>query len=85
MVVRTLLPGNRRGTADHHCEGTEPLDVRDQAARRAFPDPQGDGMATGPKRNFQVLSPLDFLAEFTPHIPPKGGASGPLLWLVLQR
>ena len=41
-------------------------------ACRAFPDPQGDGLATGPKRNFQILSPLDFLAEFTQHIPPKG-------------
>ncbi len=38
----------------------------------AFPDPQGDGLASGPKQNFQVLSPLDFLAEFTQHIPPKG-------------
>jgi len=26
----------------------------------------------GANRNFQVLSPLDFLAEFTQHIPPKG-------------
>ena len=41
-------------------------------ACRAFPDPQGDGLTSGPKRNFQVLSPLDFLAEFTQHIPPKG-------------
>ena len=41
-------------------------------ACRAFPDPQGDGLAAGPKRNFQILSPLDFLAEFTQHIPPKG-------------
>ena len=24
------------------------------------------------KRNFQILPPLDFLAEFTQHIPPKG-------------
>jgi hypothetical protein len=24
------------------------------------------------KRNFQILDPLDFLAEFTQHIPPKG-------------
>ena len=39
---------------------------------RAFPEPQGDGLASGPKRNFQVLAPLDFLAEFTQHIPPKG-------------
>jgi hypothetical protein len=41
-------------------------------ACRAFPDPQGDGLQSGAKRNFQVLSPLDFLAEFTQHIPPKG-------------
>jgi len=39
---------------------------------RAFPDPDGDGITSGPKRNFQILSPLDFLAEFTQHIPPKG-------------
>ncbi|MBC8871334.1 MAG: transposase [Planctomycetes bacterium] len=26
----------------------------------------------GAKRNFQILPPLDFLAEFTQHIPPKG-------------
>ena len=30
------------------------------------------GSQAGPKRNFQILSPLDFLAEFTQHIPPKG-------------
>jgi hypothetical protein len=41
-------------------------------ACRAFPDPSGDGLASGPKRNFQILDPLDFLAEFTQHIPPKG-------------
>ncbi len=28
--------------------------------------------AAGPKRNFQVLGPLEFLAEFTQHIPAKG-------------
>jgi len=39
---------------------------------RGFPDPTGDGMQAGPKRNFQILAPLDFLAEFTQHIPPKG-------------
>ena len=39
---------------------------------RAFPDPKGDGTQPGVKRNFQILSPLDFLAEFTQHIPPKG-------------
>ena len=38
----------------------------------AFPDPQGELLETGVKRNFQVLPPLDFIAEFTQHIPPKG-------------
>lgn len=41
-------------------------------ACRAFPEPCGNELASGPKRNFQVLDPLDFLAEFTQHIPPKG-------------
>ena len=39
---------------------------------RAFPDQHGDGMQSGPKRNYQVLSPLDFLVELTQHIPPQG-------------
>ena len=29
-------------------------------------------MRAGVPRNFQILEPLDFLAEFTQHIPPKG-------------
>jgi len=41
-------------------------------ACRAFPDPDSSQLARGPKRNYQILSPLDFLAEFTQHIPPKG-------------
>jgi hypothetical protein len=41
-------------------------------ACRAFPLLAGDGMRPGAKRNYEVLSPLDFLAEFTQHIPPKG-------------
>jgi len=41
-------------------------------ACRAFPDPEDAGLGRGVKRNFQILSPLDFLAEFTQHIPPKG-------------
>jgi hypothetical protein len=41
-------------------------------ACRAFPEPQGDGLRPGAKRNFQILSPLEFLAEFTQHIPPRG-------------
>ena len=44
----------------------------EKQACRAFPDPQGDGFASGPNRNFQILSPLDFLAEFTQPIPAKG-------------
>jgi hypothetical protein len=44
----------------------------EKQACRAFPDPQRDELARGPKRNFQVLDSLDFLAEFTQHIPPKG-------------
>ena len=39
-------------------------------ACRAFPDPQDDGLGCGPTRNFQILDPLDFLAEFTrPGVP----------------
>ena len=34
--------------------------------------PKGDGTQAGVPRNFQILPPLDFLAEFTQHIPPKG-------------
>jgi hypothetical protein len=41
-------------------------------ACRAFPDPQRDELARGPKRNFQILGPLEFLAEFTQHVPPTG-------------
>jgi len=44
----------------------------EKQACRAFPDHNGDGIASGPKRNFQVLGPLDFIAEFIQHIPPKG-------------
>ena len=44
----------------------------EKQACRAFPDPKGDGTQAGVKRNFQILPPLDFLAEFTQHIPPKG-------------
>ncbi len=36
---------------------------------QAFPDPRRDDLASGAKRNFQILDPLDFLAEFTQHRP----------------
>ena len=57
----------------------------EKQACRAFPDPKGDGTQAGVKRNFQILPPLDFLAEFTQHIPPKGSHSDSLLWLVLEQ
>jgi hypothetical protein len=41
-------------------------------ACRAFPDPQDAELTRGPQRNFQILDPLEFLAEFTQHTPPKG-------------
>ncbi len=44
----------------------------EKAECRAFPDPRDAGLAAGTKRNFQVLSAIEFLAEFTQHIPPKG-------------
>jgi hypothetical protein len=44
----------------------------EKQACQAFPDQNGDGIKPGASRNFQILSPLDFLAEFTQHIPPKG-------------
>ena len=34
--------------------------------------PNGDDLLPGPKRNFQIFDPLDFLAEVTQHIPEQG-------------
>jgi len=44
----------------------------EKQACRTFRDPKGNGTQVGVKRNFQILPPLDFLAEFTQHIPAKG-------------
>jgi len=51
----------------------------EKQACRAIPDPKGDGMQveraltrSDGRRNFRILPPLDFLAEFTQHIPLKG-------------
>ena len=44
----------------------------EKASCRSFPDPGGDGLQAGPKRNYQILPALDFLAEFTQHIPANG-------------
>ncbi len=54
---------------------TETGDVIYEAEKdacRVFPDPESPELARGPSRNFQILDPLDFVAEFTQHIPPKG-------------
>ena len=37
-----------------------------------FPGPASADLRGGPKRNFQIFSALDFLAEVTQHIPNKG-------------
>ena len=37
-----------------------------------FPEAASDDLEVGPKRNFQIFDPLDFLAEVTQHIPEKG-------------
>ena len=39
---------------------------------RRFPGPASGNLRCGPKRNFQVFSALDFLADVTQHIPKKG-------------
>ena len=39
---------------------------------RRFPGPASADLRGGPRRNFQVFSALDFLAEVTQHIPDKG-------------
>ena len=41
----------------------------EKQACQAFPDPHADDLRAGANRNFQILSPLDFLAEFTQHRP----------------
>jgi hypothetical protein len=37
-----------------------------------FPEAASEDLLAGPKRNFQVFDPLDFLAEVTQHIPQAG-------------
>ena len=44
----------------------------EQQQCRRFPGPANADLRSGPKRNFQVFSVLDFLAEVTQHIPEKG-------------
>lgn len=40
------------------------IDKSEKQACRVFPEPNGDELKRGVKRNFQVLDPLEFLAEF---------------------
>ena len=40
-------------------------------ACRVFPHRKKNGAQAGVNCNFQILSPLDYLAEFTQHIPAK--------------
>ena len=44
----------------------------EQQRCRRFPGPAGEDLRSGPKRNFQIFSALDFLAEVTQHVPDKG-------------
>ena len=37
-----------------------------------FPETASEDLLAGPKRNFQIFDPLDFLAEVTQHIPDAG-------------
>lgn len=37
-----------------------------------YPGPASAHLRGGPRRNFQVFSAVDFLAEVTQHIPDKG-------------
>ena len=37
-----------------------------------FPEAASEDLLAGPKRNFQVFDPLDFLAEVTQHMPDPG-------------
>src|SRR5262245_17859667 len=37
-----------------------------------FPEAASEDLLAGPKSNFQVFDPMDFLAEVTQHIPDAG-------------
>ncbi len=69
----------------------------EKASCRSFPDPGGDGLQAGRapsrsdgRRNYQILSPLDFLAPLSPQTghaaySHQGISPDPLLRLVLQQ
>ncbi len=60
------FPGWKKGTGTICRNGPE------GAAHKWCLSPFSDELAAGPKRNFQIVPPLEFLAEFTQHIPAKG-------------
>lgn len=50
-----------------------------------FPEAASDDLLPGPKRNFQIFDPLDFLAEVTQHVPGEGRSPNPLLRMVFEQ
>jgi len=56
------------------CSGDFCQELHELPSRRAgpFPTRMETACNRAPKRNYQILPPLDFLAEFTQHIPAKG-------------
>ncbi len=57
----------------------------EKEACRPFPDPEDAGLGRGVKRNFQILSPLDFLTRVHAAHSGQGLASDPLLRLVFEQ
>jgi hypothetical protein len=41
----------------------------EKSSCRSFPEATGDGIQNGPKRNYEILTPLDYLAKFTQQRP----------------
>ena len=50
---------------------------------RSFPNIKSDTLKAGTNRNFQILSAMDFLAEFTQH-STQGFTSRSILWVVFK-
>ena len=50
-----------------------------------FPEAASEDLLAGPKRNFQIFDPLDFLAEVTQNTPDAGDHLISLLRLLLEQ
>ena len=61
----------RRGFGGQADEGKVLYKTGDNRMGR-FPEAASHDLRPGPKRNFQIFDPLDFLAEVTQHIPEMG-------------